>query len=352
MNVIIIPAYQPNHLLIHLVDDLLALNFNIIIIVDDGSRTDTAPLFASLEAKKCHVVHHSINLGKGAAIKTGIQYAQDTFPEVSGYITCDADGQHQAKDILNISNTLSLNPTSLVLGSRDFSSPNVPKKSRMGNRFSSFYFKLTTGISCHDTQTGLRGIPKSLRALALSIKENRYDYEMTFLTTAAKLGHPLIMTPISTVYLDSNASSHFRPFVDSVRIYKEPIKFALSSLLCAGVDIGLFTLISLLLNDSILKVVFIATVIARIVSGILNFLLNRRWSFKNLGSIKRQFIRYFFLYLLQLGLSITFVTLLSVLPIHLTWIKLIVDFILFIGSFVIQKNWVFGAQRSKSTPSI
>ncbi len=352
MNAIIIPAYQPNDLLLQLVKELVSLNISTIIVIDDGSQADKSSLFSTIESMGCHVIHHPINLGKGAAIKTGIQYAYNSFPTIEGYITCDADGQHQAQDILNVSHTLSQNPTSLILGSRDFSSPDVPKKSRMGNRFSSFYFKLTTGIACHDTQTGLRGIPKALTTLALSIQENRYDYEMTFLTTAAKLGHPLMMIPISTVYLDSNASSHFRPFVDSVRIYKEPIKFALSSLLCAGVDIGLFTLISLLLNDSILKVVFIATVIARIVSGILNFLLNRRWSFKNLGSIKRQFIRYFLLYLLQLGLSITFVTLLSVLPIHLTWIKLIVDFILFIGSFVIQKNWVFGAQRSKSTPSI
>jgi putative flippase GtrA len=237
-----------------------------------------------------------------------------------------------------------MHPDSLILGSRDFSSPDVPKKSRMGNRFSSFYFKLTTGMTCHDTQTGLRGIPKALTPLALTIKENRYDYEMTFLTTVAKSGHPIIMTPISTVYLDSNSSSHFRPFVDSVRIYKEPLKFALSSLLCAGVDIGLFTLLTILLEDSLIKVIFIATVTARVISGILNFLLNRRWSFRNTNPIKRQFVRYFALYLAQLGLSFAFVSLLSNTSIHLTVIKLIVDSLLFIGSFFIQKNWVFSTK--------
>jgi len=345
MNAIIIPVYQPNHLLIKLVDDLFALNLKNLLIIDDGSKAEFAPIFATLESKGCTVLHHDINMGKGAAIKTGILYAYQTFPDIFGYVTCDADGQHQPHDILNISNTLDTHPDSLILGSRDFSSPDVPKKSRMGNRFSSFYFKLTTGITCHDTQTGLRGIPKALTPLALTIKENRYDYEMTFLTTVAKSGHTIIMTPISTVYLDSNSSSHFRPFVDSVRIYKEPIKFALSSLLCAGVDIGLFTLLTILLESSLIKVIFMATLIARIASGILNFLLNRRWSFRNTNPIKRQFVRYLALYLAQLGLSFAFVSLLSFIPIHLTLIKLLVDSLLFMGSFFIQKNWVFSTKR-------
>jgi len=341
MNVIIIPAYKPDNKLNQLIDELILIPFQQIIIIDDGSGEAFQPLFEDLAKRNCHILHHSTNLGKGAAIKSGIKYAYEHSEDLTGYITCDADGQHQAQDILNVAKALEANPKSLVMGSRDLTQKNVPLKSRLGNKFSSLYFKATTGMTCKDTQTGLRGIPVSMTNLALGIQENRYDYEMNFLMQAAKESEEIVSVLISTVYLDQNSSSHFRPFVDSVRIYKEPIKFALSSLLCAAVDLGIFTLLTTILNDSILKLVMIATITARVSSGILNFLLNRMWSFRNKSSIFRQFRRYFALYIVQLVLSITFVSLLSFIPIHLTVIKIFVDSILFIGSYFIQRNWVF-----------
>lgn len=341
MNVIIIPAYQPNQLLIQLASQLLAIPLEPIVVINDGSSKEKETVFQELETLGCHVIHHPINQGKGAAIKSGIQYAFEHFEGLTGYITCDADGQHQAQDILKVSLALSENQSSLVMGSRDFSGKNVPKKSRFGNRFSSFYFKATTGATCLDTQTGLRGIPVSLTELALGIKENRYDYEMNFLMEAARSSTKIVSVPISTVYLDQNASSHFRPFVDSIRIYKEPIKFALSSLFCAGVDLGVFTLLATIMNDGIVKKVMIATIAARIVSGVINFSLNRLWSFRSRNALFRQFRRYALLYVIQLVLSIAFVSLLSFIPIHLTIIKIFVDSLLFIGSFFVQRNWVF-----------
>jgi len=351
MNVIIIPAYQPDNKLNQLVNELLALHFQQIVVIDDGSSVEHQPLFSALAARGCHVLHHAVNAGKGAAIKTGIRYASEQLSGFTGYVTCDADGQHPAPDILNVSIALDANPAALILGTRDFSQKNVPAKSRLGNRFSSFYFKATTGMTCLDTQTGLRGIPAAMTGLALAIPGNRYDYEMSFLLRVAKDGNKIMAVPITTVYLDDNISSHFRPFVDSVKIYIEPIKFALSSLLCAGVDLGLFTLLSTVLSDHIFKVVFIATVAARVVSGILNFLLNRMWSFRNKSPIQRQFLRYFALYLVQLGLSIAFVSLLAFLPIHLTVIKLFVDGLLFVGSFFIQKHWVFRKHKTSHRKS-
>lgn len=341
MNAIIIPAYKPNALLTSLTKDLIAMNFHQIVVIDDGGQAEFAALFSELKQLGCHVLHHEINQGKGAAIKTGIRYAHDTFLNIHGYVTCDADGQHPAADIFNVAKVLDEHPNALILGTRDFSLDNVPRNSRLGNRFSSFYFKLATGVTCRDTQTGLRGIPLSLTKLALDLPENRYDYEMTFLTRVAKEAHPILPVTIATVYLDDNSSSHFRPFIDSIRIYKEPIKFAMASLFSAGIDLLVFTLLTTLIEDTVLRVVFYATIAARLTSGIVNFMINRLWSFRNINSIKRQFFRYLALYITQLGLSIAFVSLLSHLPIHLTLVKVIVDSLLFIGSFFIQKNWVF-----------
>ena len=342
MNIIIIPAYEPDQKLNQLVDELFVLNLKQILIVDDGSSTKCKPIFNNLEQKGCTVLYHKINMGKGAAIKTGITYAYHHMDQLTGYITCDADGQHQSSDILNVSRALDEHPNTLILGTRDLTGKGVPTKSRLGNKFSSIYFKLDTKITCKDTQTGLRGIPVALTNDALQIKENRYDYEMTFLTEIAKKPYPIVFVPIQTTYLEDNKSSHFKPFVDSYRIYKRPLRFAISSGSCAVVDLGLFTILTFLLNQNIFVLVLLATLIARIISGILNFLLNRNWSFSRHDQpIKKQFNKYFILYILQLILSITFVYLLSFLPINLTVIKLVVDSILFIGSFFIQKNWVF-----------
>lgn len=341
MNVIIIPAYAPDQKLNQLVDDLKNLNFQSFVIVDDGSSASSKTVFSELEKKGYKVLHHPANQGKGAAIKTGIKYASEHYQFITGYVTCDADGQHKAEDILKVSDALDSNPESLVLGSRDLRNKTVPFKSRFGNAFSSFYFKSSTGKTCNDTQTGLRGIPFTLTKEALSIPENRYDYEMNFLLSVAREGTELLNVPISTVYINNNSSSHFKPFLDSIRIYKEPIKFSLTSLMSAAVDLTLFTILTIILNQNIFILVLIATVVSRVVSGIFNFLVNRIWSFRNYSSILRQFRRYTMLYMAQLGLSITFVYLLSFIPIHLTWIKIFVDSLLFIGSYFIQKHWVF-----------
>jgi glycosyltransferase involved in cell wall biosynthesis len=341
MNVIIIPAYEPDERLKTLVEELLPLPFRRIVVIDDGSSPECLPLFDTLEEHGCVVLHHAVNQGKGAAIKTGIAYAREHLEDFGGYVTCDADGQHRAEDIQKVSEAMADAPCALVMGARDLTAKNVPAKSRFGNGFSSFYFRLSTGIVCKDTQTGLRGIPVSMTDLALGIPENRYDYEMNFLMKVAKEGNGIVNIPIATVYLDRNSSSHFKPLLDSFRIYKEPLKFALSSLLCAAVDLGIFTILAHVLEGHVFESVFIATVTARVVSGILNFLLNRIWSFQNYSSIVRQFRRYFLLYLLQLGLSIAFVSLLAFLPISLTVIKIFVDGTLFLGSFFIQKRWVF-----------
>jgi len=341
MNIIIIPAYNPPDKMIDLIDDLLELSLKPIVVINDGSDSKYLPNFNSARSKGCHVLHLEQNKGKGASIKTGIEYASQTFPQLTGYITCDADGQHLATDIEKIDKELNNQPTALVLGTRDFISKNVPFKSRLGNRFSALYFKLSTGLSIKDTQTGLRGIPVSLTKEALDITEDRYDYEMNFLMHIADQKYSIVEVPIETVYLDENNESHFRPIVDSIRIYKKPLKFSITSLSSALIDLGIFTILTMTLSDTIAIVVLISTVLARIASGLYNFFLNRIWAFRSFSSITPQFKKYFLLYITQLLFSALFVTIISYSGLHLTVIKLVVDGLLFIGSYFIQRKWVF-----------
>lgn len=232
-NVICIPAYKPGEALIDLIMELEQSGFVRIVIVDDGSGRDFTHIFVKAEELGCSLVRHEHNMGKGAALRTGIQKAVFQYGPEIAIVTADADGQHLARDIVRISDTLASNPGHLVLGVRDFDGVDVPPKSRWGNRITSAFFKAGTGIACSDTQTGLRGIPNSLLPLALLTKGDRYDYEMNFLTEAVKKA-PLIMIPIETVYSDGNKSSHFHPVRDSFLIYKEPLKKVGISVFAAG----------------------------------------------------------------------------------------------------------------------
>lgn len=340
---IIIPALNPDMKLISLVRKIRLLSDSAIIVVDDGSDTSCGLIFKELEDKlSCTVVRHPKNLGKGSAIKTGIELAAKKYPDLAGYITADADGQHLPEDIVRVSNTLELHRDSLVLGTRDFSRSGVPLKSRWGNRITSFVFYLSNCIHCPDTQTGLRGIPTGLTQLCLSVPGERFEYEMNMLTTAAKKGIELIMVPIETLYTENNKSSHFHPVLDSIRIYSGIIRFGIASLSSAATDILLFSLLTIILFDRTPAGILASTVIARCISGIFNFTLNKLWSFGSRGNTVKQAYRYAALFLIQMLLSWGIVTLLSYIQVNLTLLKILTDSALFLISYFIQKTLVFG----------
>lgn len=232
-NVIVIPAYKPDERLIGLLEALERSGLTRIVITDDGSGPEYTPIFIRAGELGCIVVRHEHNLGKGAAIKTGIGKAVREFGSGIGIITADADGQHLPQDIVKISDALTAYRDHLILGVRDFSGENVPPRCAFGNRMTSALFRFGTGITCCDTQTGLRGIPQGLVPLAQRTEGDRYDYEMNFLVEAVRTA-PLIMIPIETVYEDGNAGSHFRPVRDSLLIYREPLLKLVAGLTAAG----------------------------------------------------------------------------------------------------------------------
>ncbi|MGD9910529.1 MAG: GtrA family protein [Candidatus Izemoplasmatales bacterium] len=344
MNVILIPAYEPVKDLSQLVSSLIKEKKQVFI-VNDGSNRDKESIFNECALLGATIFTHPVNKGKGAAIKTGIKEILKKIPQVDGIITCDADGQHLVTDILKVDQSLTEYPGDLTIGARDFSSDKVPPKSRFGNSFSRMYFKLSTGVSVYDTQTGLRGIPKGLFEDALSIEENRYDYEMNFLLSVAKTRKEIIQVPIETVYLDNNSSSHFKPILDSLRIYKVPLRFLLIGLSSAAIDLTVFTLINSYYAKHLLEVVLIATVIARVISGIYNFIMNKIWSFKSRNPVHKELFKYIILYLSILGTSTLLVYFIGLLPINITLIKAVVDLSIVIVSYKVQKHWVFKHQK-------
>ncbi|MBE5995848.1 MAG: glycosyltransferase [Lachnospiraceae bacterium] len=363
---LIIPAYRPDDRLPALTQELRNAGFENIIAVDDGSGESFLPVFSKLEEGGISVVHHSENRGKGAALRTGIETASAISGKESFcVITADADGQHAPEDILSVVAALSGHPDALVLGTRDFSEKGVPWKSRAGNRISSAFFRLTTGRSCPDTQTGLRGIPAVLIPLALSEEGDRYEYEMNFLTDAVKEAD-IFPVPIRTIYENNNESSHFRPFRDAVRIYGRPLRFAAASALSCAADLlffagirgillrtgafsGLWNVMSSTAAASGITEAFsgrtalctaAAVCLARLLSGSLNFLLNRKWSFRSRGRCPGEAARYAVLFTGVMAASALGTSVFSML-LPPPAAKILVDTALFVISYRIQKEWVF-----------
>lgn len=347
---IIIPALNPDKRLINVIEKLNKMSDSAIVIINDGSLNSCHNIFYLLENTcNCIVCHHTKNKGKGEALKTGIRRAMREYPELLGIVTADADGQHLPEDIVRVADELPGHPESLILGSRDFSLANVPFKSRWGNRITSFVFYLGTRIRCPDTQTGLRGIPASLFELCLSVPGSRFEYEMNVLIASAKKNVPFVTLPISTVYHENNIASHFHAFKDSARIYFNILKFGISSLTCAAVDLTVFSLLMYSMFGRSSSGIFAATAMARCISGLLNFTLNKKWCFESHGDNLVQAVKYFALFCAQLTTSWAIVTILSRLPVNITVLKMLTDSGLFVLSYFIQKNFIF---RNKSSASI
>lgn len=345
--IVIIPSLNPDKKLVTLVEKLKEMDLKTIII-NDGSTQECAIIFELLKSKfQCVVCDHIKNMGKGVALKTGIEYAAKNYPDACGFVTADADGQHAPEDIFRIATVLEENPDNLILGTRNFNNENIPFKSKWGNRITSLAYLLSTGQNCPDTQTGLRGIPKKFSETCLAITGSRYEYEMNFLLEIGKSRIPFVEVPIETIYLNDNKASHFHAIKDSARIYLNILKFSLSSFVSAIIDNYLFTLLMGVAFTTTSLGILEATIISRIMSGCINFVLNKHWVFENKNSESKAALQYAILFVSQMILSWFFVSSLSTLPIHLSIIKIAVDTGLFFLSYQIQKNVIFQEKKKE-----
>ncbi len=215
---ILIPAYKPDIQIVRLVKALSRYDFLNIIVVDDGSPEEFGELFSQLQnSGKITLLSHAVNLGKGAALKTGFNHFCLHHPNSVGLVTVDADGQHLIPDILKVANALQENPKCLILGSRQFDGA-VPLKNRIGNLLTRLVLKCFLNIHLVDTQTGLRGMPTSLLHDLVKLESGRYEFEMDCIILSMRKFYKTIEVPVSTVYIKDNSSPHFRTVRDSLRI--------------------------------------------------------------------------------------------------------------------------------------
>ena len=333
-RIALIPAYEPDGQLPRLTEALAAQGFRVLI-VDDGSGPTYGKIFAACEGRAT-VLRQDKNLGKGAALKAGLAWIRTQGPEACTVVTVDADGQHLPRDAARICRAAELEPETLVLGGRRFEGK-VPLRSRMGNSLTRWVFRLSTGVRIYDTQTGLRAFSGALLPELLEIPGQRYEYEMNVLLALARGSRPIRELPIQTVYLEGNRSSHFHPLVDSARVYGEILKFSAASMASFLLDYGLFSLLS-----AISGAVVPSNLAARLVSGVVNYSLNRKLVFGSKAGLARTGLQYALLAAGILGVNTLALWLLVTL---LGWnrylAKLLVELVLFAVSYVVQKRWIF-----------
>lgn len=344
--VVVIPALNPDERLLALVEQIRRNGGPLVLLVDDGSGPASAELFEIAQREYgCVVQHHPKNLGKGAALKTGMAMAVQLRPGLAGVVTADADSQHSPEDILRLCAALETGGDALLLGTRDFHAPGVPPKNRWGNRITALVFRLGTGVRLPDTQTGLRGLPAKHLAFLEHVPGSGFEYEMNMLLAALNAHIPLRLLPVATLYSKTEYTTHFHPLRDSARVYgsllKNLVQFALSSLSSSVVDLGLFALFSSVVFGTAPVGILAATVGARLCSGGFNFLLNQRWVFRGGQATWKQAARYFVLFCVQMLLSAWLVSLLSALPVPLALCKIVVDGGLFFLSYYIQHGYIF-----------
>lgn len=339
--VILIPAYKPNHKLVGLIAELSehASEFHQIILVNDGSDNSYQPIFEKALTYSCVSLYtHPTNLGKGQALKTGFQAVISHYSKsiCAGVITCDADGQHLASDVLQLSKMLRRSPQTLWIGARDFDLAFIPLRSKFGNIFTRTLFKWFVGLNLKDTQSGLRGIPFTFLPSLLSTHTVGYDFELDMLLLAKKNRVLIKEHPIQTIYEEKNKSSHFNPIADSLKIYFVFFKYLIIALFSGLIDYTIFS-VSYFLTHNLL----ISEATARILSGVFNFKLNKKAVFQSDNKNAPEASRYLLLWLANLGASYGLLNLLTNLEIDVYFSKIAVMLFLFIANFAIQKTWVF-----------
>ncbi|WP_343705127.1 DUF2062 domain-containing protein [Flavobacterium sp.] len=208
---VIVPTYNNQKTLKKVLDSILDFTTNIII-VNDGSTDSTSEILKSYS--QLTQIHHPKNLGKGRALRNGFRKALELEFEYA--ITIDSDGQHFATDIPIFIEEIQKEPNALLIGSRNMTQENVPKKSSFGNKFSNFWFKFETGIKLDDTQSGFRLYP--LRLLPKRFYTNKFEFEIEVIVRAAWKGIVVKNIPIQVLYDPAERVSHFRPFQDFTRI--------------------------------------------------------------------------------------------------------------------------------------
>ena len=351
-TLIVIPSYEPPKLFIDYVKELLTAGATRVIVVNDGSCEKYNNVYSEIRnIEGATLLEYSENHGKGYALKYAFKYIKDNFSDNVCIVTADCDGQHSVEDVFNLAKTARENPNDLILGVRDFSKDNVPRRSRFGNINTRRMFNILYGLKVTDTQTGLRAFSTPLIDKMLEIDGDRFEYEMNMLIVLYKNNVNFTEVPIETIYeekpSDVDKRSHFKTISDSIKVWGVLFKnlnfYLIASAISIVVEIGLFALCQYKFYQFLLSPALItlcSSITARITSSLVNYFINYKFVFNGQG--KSAIIRYYVLWTASLTLSYLLTNLFgNVLGLPIVLFKMLVDVVLSVFNYRIQTVWVF-----------
>lgn len=149
---VIIPVYNEGKVIKSVIDKVLK-EYKYVVCINDGSSDNSRE---EILKTKAYFVDHPINMGQGAALQTGIEFAR-SLP-VEYFVTYDADGQHRLEDVREMIRTIKRDKTDFVLGSRFLGKEavNMPKIKRIILKMAIRFSNITSGVKLTDTHNGLR----------------------------------------------------------------------------------------------------------------------------------------------------------------------------------------------------
>jgi len=202
----VIPAYNEERMIGQVVQDVIP-RVSAIVVVDDCSHDKTAH---EAECAGAHVVRHPLNLGQGAALQTGTEYALSHNADI--IVHFDADGQHSAEDIPALTQPIQEGKVDIVLGSRFLKENDIPFVRKIFLRGAILFTWIFSGIKLTDTHNGLRAFSGSA-AQKIIIQENRMAHasEIIHCIAQSKLRHSEIPVTIQyTAYSLSRGDSSLK----------------------------------------------------------------------------------------------------------------------------------------------
>jgi glycosyltransferase involved in cell wall biosynthesis len=183
-----------------------------VVVVDDGSTDGSAE--AARAAGADEVLRHPANHGKGMALATAFAFAEQRGARA--VLTMDADGQHDPGEIPKLLAAHRGDPRALIVGVRSFAPEDMPTRSRIGNRISTWWISRYARRHHSDTQSGFRVYPRALYA-TVKLRSRRFETETELLLHAARRRLPLVEVPIATIY-GPDRVTHFHGFRDTMRV--------------------------------------------------------------------------------------------------------------------------------------
>lgn len=209
----VIPVYNDAGTVRAVVAECRSLLDNVVVVDDGSTDANLSDLLAGLDVS---LISHDRNRGKGAAIRTGIDFVRSRGGEIA--LTIDADGQLFPSDLRSFLPHLTRPEQALVIGARRFEGTLAPRSSRFGRQFGNFWLWVESGIWIEDCQSGFRAYPVDAIS-RIRCTGSRFDFEAEILARAAWAGLPLRCVPVGVHYPEPHLRiSRFRPFVDNLRL--------------------------------------------------------------------------------------------------------------------------------------